>query len=245
MDSKGQPRLTPNSMDAVADRDVFVEFLSAAALCGAHASRVAEDLILWSSTEFHFAQLPEAFTTGSSLMPQKKNPDALELLRGKSARLQGNLQTLLTLIKGLPLTYNRDLQEDKPPVFDSFDQLSLGLNVLTQVVAGLEIDAAACAAAASDPLLLATDLADHLVLQGLPFRDAHHAVGALVALSENSQTPLHELLDAAARKIAPKLGSDWRKVFDTTRALQAREKPGMPGPKQTTAQIARWKKLLS
>ncbi len=244
VDSKGNPRMTPNSMDAVADRDIFVEFLAAAALCGVHASRVAEDLILWSSAEFRFAELPEAFTTGSSLMPQKKNPDALELLRGKSARLQGNLQTLLTLTKGLPLTYNRDLQEDKPPVFDSFDQLALGLNVLTQVIAGLEINATACAAAASDPLLLATDLADHLVRQGMPFRDAHHAVGALVALAENLQTPLHEVPEDAARKIAPKLGDDWRKIFDTSRALNAREMPGMPGPKQVAAQIARWKKLL-
>ncbi|HTB64401.1 MAG TPA: argininosuccinate lyase [Opitutales bacterium] len=244
VDSQGQPRLTPNSMDAVADRDVFVEFLAAAALCGAHASRVAEDLILWSSAEFRFAALPEAFTTGSSLMPQKKNPDALELLRGKSARLQGNLQTLLILIKGLPLTYNRDLQEDKPPVFDSFDQLSLGLQVLAQVLAGLEVNAAACAAAASDPLLLATDLADHLVMQGVPFRDAHHAVGALVALAEKSKTPLDKIPEAAARKIAPPLGKEWRNIFNVSRALAVREQPGMPGPKQTAAQIARWKKFL-
>jgi len=244
VDAQGNARLTQNSMDAVADRDVFVEFLAAAALCGAHASRVAEDLILWSSAEFKFVALPEAFTTGSSLMPQKKNPDALELLRGKSARLQGNLQTLLTLIKGLPLTYNRDLQEDKPPVFDSFDQLSLGLEVLARVIEGLEPNAESCAAAASDPLLLATDLADHLVLQGLPFRDAHHAVGALVALAEKSETPLHKISDADARKIAPKLGKDWRDIFNTQRALAAREKTGMPGPKQIAAQIARWKKSL-
>jgi argininosuccinate lyase len=244
VDSKGQPRLTQNSMDAVADRDVFIEFLAAAALCGVHTSRVAEDLILWSSAEFRFAALPEAFTTGSSLMPQKKNPDALELLRGKSARLQGHLQTLLTLVKGLPLTYNRDLQEDKPPVFDAFDQLSLGLNVLARTIEGLKVNAAACAAAASDPLLLATDLADHLVLQGLPFRDAHHAVGALVALAEKSETPLDKIPEAEARKIAPKLGQNWREVFDVSRALSAREKPGMPGPKQVAAQIARWKKVL-
>jgi argininosuccinate lyase len=244
VDLQGHPRLTPNSMDAVADRDVFIEFLSAAALCGGHTSRVAEDLILWSSAEFRFAALPEAFTTGSSLMPQKKNPDALELLRGKSARLQGHLQTLLTLVKGLPLTYNRDLQEDKPPVFDAFDQLSLGLNVLARTIEGLKINATACAAAASDPLLLATDLADHLVLHGLPFRDAHHAVGALVALAEKLNTPLNKLPEAEARKIAPKLGKDWRDVFSNARALSAREKPGMPGPKQVAAQIARWKAAL-
>jgi argininosuccinate lyase len=241
VDARGEPRLTQNSMDAVADRDVFVEFLAAAALCGAHTSRVAEDLILWSSAEFRFAALPEAFTTGSSLMPQKKNPDALELLRGKSARLQGHLQTLLTLIKGLPLTYNRDLQEDKPPVFDAFDQLALGLQVLARTIEGLKINAAVCAAAAGDPLLLATDLADHLVLRGMPFREAHHAVGALVALAEKIKTPLNKISDADARKIAPQLGPDWREIFDVKRALAAREQPGMPGPKQTAAQIARWK----
>lgn len=244
VDAQGQPRLTQNSMDAVADRDVFVEFLAAAALCGAHASRVAEDLIIWSSAEFRFVALPEAFTTGSSLMPQKKNPDAMELLRGKSARLQGHLMTLLTLIKGLPLTYNRDLQEDKPPVFDAFDQLSMGLAVLARVIEGLEVNAEVCAAAASDPLLLATDLADHLVLQGLPFRDAHHAVGALVALAEKLDLPLNKLPENEARKIAPKLGKDWREVFNSTRALAARERPGMPGPKQIAAQIARWKTAL-
>jgi argininosuccinate lyase len=244
VDSQGHPRLTQNSMDAVADRDVFIEFLAAAALCGGHASRVAEDLILWSSAEFRFAVLPEDFTTGSSLMPQKKNPDALELLRGKSARLQGHLQTLLTLVKGLPLTYNRDLQEDKPPVFDAFDQLLLGVQILTRVIAGLEVNRVACAAAASDPLLLATDLADHLVLAGVPFRDAHHAVGALVALAEKSRTPLNELPEDEARALAPQLGKNWRDVFDPARALAARERPGMPGPKQVAAQIARWKKAL-
>ncbi len=244
VDAQGRARLTPNSMDAVADRDVFVEFLAAAALCGAHASRVAEDLILWSSAEFRFVALPEAFTTGSSLMPQKKNPDALELLRGKSARLQGHLQTLLTLIKGLPLTYNRDLQEDKPPVFDALDQLALGLEVLARVIEGLEPNAEACAAAASDPLLLATDLADHLVLEGVPFREAHHAVGALVALAEKLEAPLHKLPEAEARKVAPKLGKNWRDLFNVSRALAAREKPGMPGPKQTAAQLTRWKSAL-
>jgi len=244
-DSKGNPRVTQNSMDAVADRDVFVEYLAAAALCGAHASRVAEDLILWCSAEFRFATLPEAFTTGSSLMPQKKNPDAMELLRGKSARLQGHLQTLLTLIKGLPLTYNRDLQEDKPPVFDAHDQLTAGLAVLARVIEGLTFNKQVCAAAAGDPLLLATDLADHLVLQGVPFRDAHHAVGALVALAEKLNVPLNKVPDSEARKFAPKLGADWRKVFDVTRALASREKPGMPGPKQTAAQIARWKSVVN
>jgi argininosuccinate lyase len=244
VDARGRARLTPNSMDAVADRDVFVEFLTAAALCGVHASRVAEDFILWSTAEFNYVRVPEAFTTGSSLMPQKKNPDAFELLRGKAARLQGHLQTMLTLVKGLPLTYNRDLQEDKPPVFDAFDQLALSLAVLAQMLEGITVHREACAAAVADPNLLATDLADHLVRQGLPFREAHHAVGALVALAEQQKVPLHQLPEKDARSVAPKLGPDWRKVFDLKTAMRARERPGMPGPRQVAAQIRRWKKQL-
>ena len=146
-------------MDTVADRDVHLEFAAACALFGVHLSRIAEDLILWMSSEFAFVDLPDAFCTGSSLMPQKKNPDACELLRGKSARLHGNLQTLLTLAKGLPLTYNRDLQEDKPAVFDSFEQAGLCADVLAGTVTGLTVKHAHCAAAVSDPALLATDLA--------------------------------------------------------------------------------------
>ena len=135
VDETGEPRLTPNGMDAVADRDVFVEFASACAGCALHLSRLAEDFILWNSSEFGFVELPDSFTTGSSLMPQKKNPDSFELIRGKTGRLIGNLQNLLVTIKGLPLTYNRDLQEDKPPVFDSFDQLCLCLAVVAGVLA--------------------------------------------------------------------------------------------------------------
>ncbi|MEO6245606.1 MAG: argininosuccinate lyase, partial [Opitutaceae bacterium] len=184
VDAKGRPQVTQNSMDTVADRDLFIEFAGACALFGVHISRIAEDLILWSSSEFKFVELPDAFCTGSSLMPQKKNPDSCELLRGKSARLQGNLHTLLTLAKGLPLTYNRDLQEDKPPVFDSFDQTAICADVLAGTVGGLEVMRERCAAAVADPALLATDLADYLVLKGVAFRDAHHAIGAVVRLAE-------------------------------------------------------------
>ncbi len=245
VDAAGQPRLTRNSLDAVADRDVYCEFAFACAQCGVHASRVAEDLILWSSAEFGLVCLPEAFTTGSSLMPQKKNPDACELLRGKSARLQGNLHTLLTLVKGLPLTYNRDLQEDKPPVFDSFEQTLLCLEVLSALLAGLEVNEARCRAAVSDPLLLATDLADLLVLQGMPFREAHHAVGALVALAEQENLLLHELPLSQARSVVPQLPEDWQQVFSVERALAQREKPGMPGPQMVATAIREWKVRLS
>ncbi|HWA84819.1 MAG TPA: argininosuccinate lyase, partial [Opitutus sp.] len=212
VDAKGGPRVTQNSMDAVADRDGFIEFAAACALFGVHASRIAEDLILWSSAEFKFVELPDAFCTGSSLMPQKKNPDSCELLRGKSARLQGNLHTLLTLAKGLPLTYNRDLQEDKPPVFDSFDQVALCLDVLAGTLAGATVNRERCAAAVADPALLATDLADYLVAKGVAFREAHHAVGAVVRLAEKNAVALDQLPLDEVQKIHAGFGADWTSV---------------------------------
>ncbi|MDR2512681.1 MAG: argininosuccinate lyase [Puniceicoccales bacterium] len=244
VDAKGHPQVTPNSMDAVADRDLFIEFASACALCGVHFSRVAEDLILWSSAEFGFATMADNFTTGSSLMPQKKNPDALELLRGKSARLQGNLHTLLTLTKGLPLTYNRDLQEDKPPVFDSLDTTLLCIEILSETLASMKLNPERCSQAVSDPLLLATDLADYLVRRGVPFRDAHHAVGAVVALAEKAKKPISQLSLEEVRTIHIAFGEDWHKVFDLQRAFRARECTGMPGPKQVLVQIRKWRKTL-
>ncbi|MSU24512.1 MAG: argininosuccinate lyase [Opitutus sp.] len=244
VDAKGRAQVTQNSMDAVADRDLFVEFAAACALFGVHLSRVAEDLILWSSTEFKFVELSDAFCTGSSLMPQKKNPDSCELLRGKSARLQGNLHTLLTLTKGLPLTYNRDLQEDKPPVFDSFDQSALCADVLAGTLAGLTVNRERCAAAVNDPALLATDLADYLVLKGVPFRDAHHAVGAVVRLAEKHAVALDHLPTEEVGKIHPAFGADWIEVFDLKRALARRTGTGMPGPAQVAGQFVRWKKIL-
>jgi argininosuccinate lyase len=245
VDSRGGPRVTQNSMDAVADRDLFIEFASACALFGVHGSRIAEDLILWSSTEFRFIALPDAFCTGSSLMPQKKNPDSCELIRGKSARLQGNLHTLLTLVKGLPMTYNRDLQEDKPPLFDSFDQASLSAEVLGATVAGMTFNAAACADAVSDPALLATDLADYLVSRGVPFREAHHAVGAAVALAERRRCRITELPTADMVRINRGFGADWASVFDLGRAVEMRRGTGMPGASQLARQLARWAKALA
>ena len=244
VDAQGNPRVTQNSMDTVADRDVFIEFASACALAGVHFSRIAEDLILWSSSEFFFVSLPDTFCTGSSLMPQKKNPDSCELLRGKSARLQGNLHTLLTLVKGLPLTYNRDLQEDKPPVFDSFEQTSLCADVLGGTLAGMQIKRDRCAAAVADPALLATDLADYLVTKGVPFRNAHHAVGAVVKLAEQSGRPLDQLALADVQKINPAFGDDYAQIFDLKRAMAKRAGTGMPRPDQVARQIARWQEIL-
>ena len=245
VDSRGRPRVTQNSMDTVADRDLFLEFAGACAIFGVHLSRIAEDLILWSSAEFRFVDLPDAFCTGSSLMPQKKNPDSCELLRGKSARLQGNLHTLLTLAKGLPLTYNRDLQEDKPPVFDSFDQSLLCAQVLAGTVAGMKVRRDACAAAVADPGLLATDLADYLVRKGVAFRDAHHAVGAVVRLAEQKGVALNQLTHVDVKAVHPAYGADWNEVFDLRRALARREGTGMPGPRQVARQFARWRKELA
>jgi len=245
VDAKGRPQVTQNSMDAVADRDVFIEFAGACALFGVHLSRIAEDLILWMSAEFKFIELPDAFCTGSSLMPQKKNPDSCELMRGKSARLQGNLHTLLTLAKGLPLTYNRDLQEDKPPVFDSFDQTALCADVLAGTIAGLAVNRGRCAEAVSDPALLATDLADYLVSKGVPFREAHHAVGAVVKIAEKLSMKLNNLPLEEVRSVHKAFGPDWVEVFDLDRAMAKRTGTGMPGKAQTKKQFLRWKKLLT
>ena len=244
VDGRGRPRLTRNSMDAVADRDAVIEFAAACALTGVHCSRIAEDLILWSSAEFGFVALPDSLCTGSSLMPQKRNPDACELLRGKSARLQGNLQTLLTLVKGLPLTYNRDLQEDKPPVFDSFDQTALCLEVLAAAMAGLRVNAERCAAAVADPALLATDLADYLVGKGVAFREAHRAVGSLVRLAEKKSVRLDALSLADVKSAHPAFAADWIEVFDLGRAMARRAGPGMPGPAQVRGQLRSWRRLL-
>lgn len=241
VDTEGNPSITQNSMDAVSDRDTFIDFASACATIGVHLSRLSEDFILWSSAEFGFVTLPDAFTTGSSLMPQKKNPDAFELIRGKSARLIGNLQTLLTMVKGLPLTYNRDLQEDKPPVFDSFDQVQLMLKCVEGCVAGARVNQERCAQAVADPALLATDLVDYLVERGVPFREAHHVVGELVGLSEKLNLALDVLPYDQVVKIHPQLAEDWSQVFDLQRAIAKREKPGMPGTKQVAERIAYWR----
>jgi argininosuccinate lyase len=230
--------VTTNSMDAIADRDHIAELLFVISLCGVHLSRLSEDLILWCTAEFGFAYLSDAHTTGSSLMPQKKNPDVCELTRGKTGRLVGNLMNLLVAVKGLPLTYNRDLQEDKPPLFDSVDTLKLILAVNTEMIAAMELRGENCHAAASDPMLLATDLADYLVKKGVPFRHAHELVGKAVAQAIATRTPLDQL---DLTKIDPVFGADAKDVFALDRALAARTNPGAPSPANVAAEIARWK----
>jgi len=240
-DELGFDRVTTNSMDAISDRDYIAEFLFAMALVGTHLSRLSEDLILWCSSEFGFATLSDAHTTGSSLMPQKKNPDVCELTRGKTGRLYGNLVALLTAAKGLPLTYNRDLQEDKEPLFDSIDTLSLALKVNAEMIADMAINLDTCEAAASDPLLLATDLADYLVKNGVPFRQAHELVGQAVALSVQTKTPLDQL---DLSQVSEHYGADAKDVFDLQTALAARTNPGAPSIDNVRAEVARWKKSL-
>ncbi len=245
VDDEGNACLTANGMDAVADRDLFMEFASACSITAIHLSRLSEDLIIWNSSEFDFVSLPDSFTTGSSLMPQKKNPDCYELVRGKTGRIVGNLTNLLVAVKGLPLTYNRDLQEDKPPVFDCYDQLSLCLSVVKGCMEETVFKKEKCELAASDPLLLATDLADFLVSKGLPFRQAHHAVGQLVGLADSKGISLTEISNEEASGISEFLTGEWREVFDLKRAFSMREKPGMPGPRQISTRIDHWKSVLS
>jgi len=237
----GFDQVSTNSMDAVSDRDYIAEFLFAMSLCGVHLSRLSEDLILWCSAEFGFVSLSDAHTTGSSLMPQKKNPDVCEITRGKTGRLLGNLVSLLTAVKGLPLTYNRDLQEDKEPLFDSIDTLRLTLAVNAEMISAMEIRQENCRAAASDPLLLATDLADWLVKQGVPFRHAHELVGKAVAESVSSGVPLDQL---DLSQIDEAYTTDAGSVFSLETALAARTNPGAPSVENVRSEIARWKGLL-
>jgi len=244
VDATGQVQLTQNSMDAVSDRDFAVEFCAAGALLAVHLSRLAEDLILWTSAEFNFIRIADAYTTGSSLMPQKKNPDIAELARGKSGRVIGNLVALLTLLKGLPMTYNRDLQEDKEPLFDTADTVRATTRLMAAMLQNITINRTACAVAANDPALLATDLADYLVRKGVPFRQAHHTVGAVVALTEALDKPLNLLTLKELRSVDKKFGSDAVDVFDLQRAMAKRNLTGAPGTTEVAKQLARWRKLL-
>jgi len=242
VDARGRAQLTHNSMDAVSDRDFAVEFCAAAALLAVHLSRLAEDLILWASAEFNFIEIAEAYTTGSSLMPQKKNPDVAELARGKAGRVIGNLVALLALLKGLPMTYNRDLQEDKERLFDSADTVRAAVRLMAGLLAHTTVNVAVCQQAASDPTLLATDLADYLVRKGTPFRQAHRAVGALVALAERRGRPLNRLTLEELRSVNKGFGAEALGAFDLKRAMDRRNIPGAPGTKEMRKQLGRWRK---
>ncbi len=238
------PAVTQNSMDAVSDRDFIAEILFALALTGTHLSRLSEDIILWASAEFAFVELSDAHTTGSSLMPQKKNPDVAELTRGKTGRLYGNLMSLLTTLKGLPMTYNRDLQEDKEPLFDSIDTAKMALQVFAEMVAAMRVRADKTGAAAQDAFLLATDIADYLVLKGIPFRQAHEIVGKLTAESLERGVAFPDFTLEEFRQHAAVFEEDVHSLFDLERALKARRATGAPSPANVARQIKRWKRHL-
>ena len=245
VDAKGKPLVTQNSMDAVSDRDFAVEFCAAAALIAVHLSRLAEDVILWATSEFNFIKIADAYTTGSSLMPQKKNPDVAELTRGKAGRVIGNLMALLTLLKGLPMTYNRDLQEDKERLFDSVDTVRVSVRLMAAMLQHTTVNQKNCLAAASDPALLATDLADYLVRKGMAFRQAHHVVGAVVALAEKAGKPLNQLTLAELKTVDGTFSSDALAVFDLKKAMAQRNLTGAPGTKEVAKQLARWRGRLA
>jgi len=231
-------------MDAVADRAFACEFLGALAILGMHLSRLSEDVILWNSEEFGFLELSDAHTTGSSLMPQKKNPDIAELTRGKTGRLYGNLVSLLTTMKGLPLTYNRDMQEDKEALFDSIDTVRAILPLFAEMLGAAEFHKERTDKAASDPLLLATDLADYVVKKGVPFREAHQVVGRIVALSLEKNRSLNQWTLQELREVSPVFDEDVHEVFDLQRAVEARKAIGATAPETIANRLAFWEKKL-
>jgi argininosuccinate lyase len=238
------PEITQNSMDAVSDRDFALELLSALALAGIHLSRLSEDLILWASAEFKFVTISDAYTTGSSLMPQKKNPDVAELTRGKTGRMVGNLVSLLTTMKGLPMTYNRDMQEDKEPVFDSIDTIKAALQIFAAMLREIEVNPQVAAAAVSDWSLLATDVADYLVLRGVPFRKAHEIVGKTVALCLERGCGLADLSLADYKTLSPAFEPGVFEILNVRRSIDARTNTGAPASGNVQAQLARWRALL-
>jgi argininosuccinate lyase len=241
----GFSRVTQNSLDGVSDRDFALELLSALAILGMHLSRLSEDVVLWTTTEFGFAKLSDRHATGSSLMPQKKNPDIAELTRGKTGRLYGNLFRLLTVLKGLPMAYNRDLQEDKEAVFDSVDTARMALAVTAEMMEALSFHKETAHRSASDPALLATDLADELVRGGMPFRNAHDVVGKLASESVRRGVPLDQLPEDLLLELCPSLVPGWRELFDPIRSLRARSAVGGPSPENVAGRLAHWKSKLA
>lgn len=237
--------VTRNSMDAVADRDFMIELLSALAIFGIHCSRLSEDLILWCGQEFDFIELDDAFCTGSSLMPQKKNPDVCELTRGKTARFTAALNSLLTMCKGLPLTYNRDLQEDKVALFDAIDTAMQILSVYPPMVATMMLKGKNMEKAAADPALMATDLAEALVGLGVPFRTAHHRVGSLVKYCKEKGKMLDEISLEEMRITIPEATGEFPGMFDPRASVAKRKLTGGTGFEPVAAQIKFWQEKLS
>ena len=236
--------ISQNSMDAVSDRDFVIEYEAAASITMMHISRLAEELVLWSTPEFGFIEIDDAYATSSSMMPQKKNPDVAELARGKTGRVYGHLMATLTLMKGLPLTYNRDMQEDKEGLFDTVDTLLGTLDVFADMVATLKFNAGRAAKAAGEGYILATDLADYLVAKGVPFREAHGVVAGLVQYAVDKGKGLDKLTLSDYKKFSPKFGKDVFKISAQT-SVADRNTIGGTSPAQVKKQLARMRKLVN
>ena len=241
----GFDRPTANSLDSVSDRDFALEFLSASSICAMHLSRFAEELVIWSSAQFRFVKLSDRWTTGSSIMPQKKNPDAAELLRAKIGRILGATVALFTVMKGLPLAYSKDMQEDKEQVFDAADTLMLCLAAMTGMVGDMTANRAVLATAAASGFSTATDLADWLVRElNLPFRDAHHVTGTLVAMAESHGCDLPDLTLAQMKSVHDGIRQDVFDVLGVENSVRSRQSYGGTAPDQVRKQVARWNDIL-
>ncbi len=238
----GFQEMTANSIDTVSDRDFIVEFQSAASLLIMHLSRWAEELILWNSSEFAFVMLPDRFCTGSSMMPQKKNPDILELIRGKSGRIYGNLIGMLTVLKGLPLSYNRDMQEDKRFLFDTIETVEGVIGIMIPLITDMKFNAAKMEAAANDPNLLATDLSDYLVLKGVPFRATHKIIGRMVSDAESLGRPINQWSLSEFKKHSKLFQKDLFSVLTPRASIEKKDGPGGTSTGSVKAAIKRIKK---
>ena len=241
----GFTHISENSIDAVSDRDFAIEFLAAASLCMVHFSRLSEELVLWSSSEFRFVDLPDAFCTGSSIMPQKKNPDIPELVRGKSGRVFGSLISLLTLMKSLPLAYNRDMQEDKMPLMDAVDTLAACIHIYTRMFPKIRVNAGVTAAAATSGYLNATDMADYLVNRGMPFREAHECVGRAVSYALDQRKELHELALDELQQFSALIDKDLYTALSVPVMLDRRRSYGGTAPGNVTEAIGRARQQLA
>ena len=237
---------TRNSIDSVSDRDYALEFLAVAAICATHLSRLAEEIVIWSTPQFNFVRLSDSFSTGSSIMPQKKNPDAAELVRAKTGRVNGHLLGLLTVMKGLPLAYSKDMQEDKEAVFDAAETLDLMLAAMTGMVGDMTVNAAAMKKAAGAGYSTATDLADWLVRAlNLPFREAHHVTGRAVALAEQQKKALDRLTLDELRGLHPAITDDVYSVLSVDASVKSRKSFGGTAPAEVKRQVRYWKKRLA
>lgn len=241
----GFSQISDNSMDAVSDRDFAIEYLSALTLIGVHVSRLAEELVLWSSSEFGFIEIGDAFCTGSSMLPQKKNPDIAELARGKTGPLLGNLVSLVTTMKGLPLSYNRDMQEDKSPVFESSDIVKATLDVFAAMMETVKVKEECVARAMKGGYLQAVDLAEYLVKKGLPFRESHNVVGKLVAYAIEKRKGLDALTGEELRQFSPLFAEDTLRLTDPAASVRSKTSYGGTSPASVAAQIRSWKNRLS